>query len=466
MMPQYDITSPQGEKFRVTAPEGASQDQVLSYFKSNYQPTDTDYLGTAKSMARGAAASVLGGFGDVEQAVRQPFVLAGQALGLPEEYTQAMGRPYLATTEQFEQTLPGKSSAEKHPTAQTVGEFLPAAASLGAGAAKEAPAMARATMGVAEKIMPGATARAVGSVSDIGPSSDVSVLGEKMKGILEGRFKKLSDTRTKQAEKLKAAFVADEKSASPTIREYQDYLTDLYESEGRKLSSKEKQILLESSKELAGDRSIESIQKEARRLEYIATRGDLQGYGAIEKTFAGDLAKKLTTTLEKHSPAYAKFRSAYREMSSPINQFTETGLGKKAISETSDRLPDIPRYDPAVLPTNFFKTKHSVNVLRELTGNDEKAVDSMAAEFAASQLTKSEAGKSVSVAATDARNWLNNNKIWLDEIPTVRDAVKKHVEYLESTAHTQKAAKFTAGGALLLYLAHPVWALRSLIMGL
>jgi len=38
-MPTYRITSPDGKTLRVTAPEGASMDQVLSYAKSNYKPT-------------------------------------------------------------------------------------------------------------------------------------------------------------------------------------------------------------------------------------------------------------------------------------------------------------------------------------------------------------------------------------------------------------------------------------------
>ena len=33
-MPTYELTSPEGQKYRVSAPDGATQDQVLSYFKS------------------------------------------------------------------------------------------------------------------------------------------------------------------------------------------------------------------------------------------------------------------------------------------------------------------------------------------------------------------------------------------------------------------------------------------------
>ena len=35
-MPTYEITSPDGRRFQVTAPEGATQDQVLAYAQQNY----------------------------------------------------------------------------------------------------------------------------------------------------------------------------------------------------------------------------------------------------------------------------------------------------------------------------------------------------------------------------------------------------------------------------------------------
>ena len=35
-MPQYEITAPDGRKFRVTAPDGATQEQVLEYAKQNF----------------------------------------------------------------------------------------------------------------------------------------------------------------------------------------------------------------------------------------------------------------------------------------------------------------------------------------------------------------------------------------------------------------------------------------------
>ena len=36
-MPDYKITAPDGNAYTVTAPEGATQDQVLAYAQANYQ---------------------------------------------------------------------------------------------------------------------------------------------------------------------------------------------------------------------------------------------------------------------------------------------------------------------------------------------------------------------------------------------------------------------------------------------
>ena len=37
-MPRFEITSPDGRKFEVNAPEGATPDQVLSYAQANFGP--------------------------------------------------------------------------------------------------------------------------------------------------------------------------------------------------------------------------------------------------------------------------------------------------------------------------------------------------------------------------------------------------------------------------------------------
>jgi hypothetical protein len=55
-MAQFDITSPEGETFRITAPENATKEQALDYFKQNYQKTpkseDQSFLGKATQAIR------------------------------------------------------------------------------------------------------------------------------------------------------------------------------------------------------------------------------------------------------------------------------------------------------------------------------------------------------------------------------------------------------------------------------
>src|SRR3546814_20028313 len=36
-MPNYQVTAPDGRKYRVTAPEGATQEQALAYAQQNYR---------------------------------------------------------------------------------------------------------------------------------------------------------------------------------------------------------------------------------------------------------------------------------------------------------------------------------------------------------------------------------------------------------------------------------------------
>lgn len=42
-MPRYEITSPDGKRFEVTAPDGATQDEVLSYAKSQFKTPEKPY---------------------------------------------------------------------------------------------------------------------------------------------------------------------------------------------------------------------------------------------------------------------------------------------------------------------------------------------------------------------------------------------------------------------------------------
>jgi len=83
-MPNYLITSPDGKKFKVTAPEGATQDQVLAYAKSHWgslggaepSPPPAPTPGVLSSIGAGAGK----GFGESMLGAQQ---LVGKVLAAP-----------------------------------------------------------------------------------------------------------------------------------------------------------------------------------------------------------------------------------------------------------------------------------------------------------------------------------------------------------------------------------------------
>ena len=73
-MPRYEISAPDGRKFEITAPEGATQEEVLAYAQSNFGPApeETGILsGGISALARGISS-----FGDVGSG----YNLAGQKM--------------------------------------------------------------------------------------------------------------------------------------------------------------------------------------------------------------------------------------------------------------------------------------------------------------------------------------------------------------------------------------------------
>jgi hypothetical protein len=79
-VPVYRITAPDGNKFDVTAPEGATQEQVLAYAQENYkEATSTEESGAGKVFGKRAALSALPGVGGLAGA--EAGAVAGAALG-------------------------------------------------------------------------------------------------------------------------------------------------------------------------------------------------------------------------------------------------------------------------------------------------------------------------------------------------------------------------------------------------
>src|SRR5262252_5722488 len=62
-MPDFIITSPDGQKFRIHAPEGATADQLPDFGDAD-QKAGSSFMDYAKDMLKGAAKGALKGFGE------------------------------------------------------------------------------------------------------------------------------------------------------------------------------------------------------------------------------------------------------------------------------------------------------------------------------------------------------------------------------------------------------------------
>lgn len=94
LMPEFEITSPDGRKFIVSAPDGASQDEVLAYAQKNTPPADGQRP-TGERVARGVGLVGKGVNDAVGAAVGAPFDLANLVLKQPARLLPEAARGYL-----------------------------------------------------------------------------------------------------------------------------------------------------------------------------------------------------------------------------------------------------------------------------------------------------------------------------------------------------------------------------------
>lgn len=128
-MAEFEVTAPDGRTFVITAPEGASQEQVLDYAKKNMPAASAPATQQAPAPQQpngvmGKLAQVPAGFneraldiaGSIMDAAGYPLRAGGRALGVPEQYLPQAGgaRPLMA---QGLEAIIGKA-----PVAQTQGE--------------------------------------------------------------------------------------------------------------------------------------------------------------------------------------------------------------------------------------------------------------------------------------------------------------------------------------------------------
>jgi hypothetical protein len=141
-MPTFDITSPDGKNYRITAPEGATKEDALAYAQEHHQQASEPVAAApstlgdvASSFGRGVAKGAIGlaGLpGDVSHLVGEGVEKAGEFLGAaPRPVPNLSGPPTSAALTKDVEGVTGKfgkpeTTAGKY--AESVGEFVPSAA--------------------------------------------------------------------------------------------------------------------------------------------------------------------------------------------------------------------------------------------------------------------------------------------------------------------------------------------------
>lgn len=424
---------------------------------------------TSQAVQRGFVAGVAGAPGDIAQMLTNRATATYDSLrGLAAPYTQQTPTHVTVpgTSSWMKENLPGKDIGERHPIAQGIGEFggamaipLPTKSGAATTGARIIGDVAKGAGGkvieIGKDLIPGAERRAQETVSAVGQPSDASILGHKMYQDLTPRYNQLLKDRRATVDTLKKEyFTQPHEKEVEVANDYRKYLDDLLTTKSRDLTEDERKLIDTLKARIGSDPSIVRIEGERRFLGQVA-QGKAEGYKAINTLFAGEMKNNLEKILSEKIPVSEKFINAYRDASRPINLFEDTMGGKRLTTGASDYLPNIPKYDPAGLPKAFFKTKDSVKLLKEFTGGDQKLVEQMAGEHAASELH--------GMSARDADKWLKNNEIWLDEVPGVQKDVEDYVARLDKVALTQKwAGRGLLGGAMLGGAEYGYWTLRRL----
>lgn len=169
-----------------------------------------------------------------------------------------------------------------------------------------------------------------------------------------------------------------------------------------------------------------------------------QGYEAIKGGIARDLYNRVSNIQKQFAgPVQSKLLDDYAMRTEGLEVF-HSMRGRKATA--MDRYdPTQFATDPSSLPGTYFKTRASIEALKELTGNV-SLVNRAAIDHAAAELQ--------GATGPQARAWLQKNSEWLGEVPMVRQLVDRYATRLEGAerglANAQEFAKQAAKDANLL----------------
>ena len=216
-MPEYDITSPDGKKFRITAPEGATQDEVLAYAKDQFAKMPQEQAPASEQAPSPSMASrVLTDAGKIGM---------GFLRGGPGGATAEVGKQVFSGLDQAGEVAGGA-------TTDALAKVVPAEVAAGAGTAVKmipnllgtkgasmagAPVMEAAAKGMmqsalkpqAKAILNGDAARAVETLLEQG--ANVSTAGAvKLRGEINKLSKEIAQMISASPASVDKAHVASE----------------------------------------------------------------------------------------------------------------------------------------------------------------------------------------------------------------------------------------------------------------
>jgi hypothetical protein len=183
--------------------------------------------------------------------------------------------------------------------------------------------------------------------------------------------------------------------------------------------------------------NIEAIELERRRLRDIAFGYGEERYSAAQKQFASELADMFEGIITNRVKSGGDAIRIYREVSEPINRYA-TALGQRVTQRAGEYLPEVPKMDPAQLPGQFFKSRRSVQELKEFTGNP-ALVESAARRHVGNEISGMTKPEQV-------RTYLRNNEDWLQEVPAVRQELSQLADRLQRGETTRSLARLGAVG--------------------
>lgn len=414
---------------------------------------------------KGATAGFLGQAGDIVEFGRYTVPELFGARPIPPEQR----RTYAPTTEDVSRTLYGEQPTGEPGQYRRLGELvggvaglpIKAAGGLVSGVARraqetfrparvveqfgeEAPRATTAT----EQAARGAGAAAPPEVPRIGAT--VSDVGEAIERGVGERLTKLRADRSKQADEAFSRYFREgAKVEGDIIRDYAVARDEIIRARGGSMAPDMQAVFDQSIARLQpriartadGQEqlirpNIEAIELERRRLRNIAQNYGEEGYSAAQRGFARDLADMFEGIITNRVKEAGDALKIYREVSEPINRYA-TSLGQKAVQRAGEYLPDVPKIDPAQLPGQFFRSRRSVQELKEFTGNP-ALVETAARRHVGNEI----AGMT---KPDQVRTYLRANEDWLQEVPKVRQELSQLADRLQRGQTTRLVGAGTLG---------------------